>query len=111
MKFSIILPTYNVSAYVRKAVLSVLEQRDTCGDFELIIVDDESTDGTWKVVKSFSDNPRVKLYRVSHRGLGAVRNFGVSKATGDYIWTGMMNLICDFCPYYDHAFPQSRQTC
>lgn len=85
MKFSIILPTYNVSAYVRKAVLSVLEQRDTCGDFELIIVDDESTDGTWKVVKSFSDDPRVKLYRVSHRGLGAVRNFGVSKATGDYI--------------------------
>ncbi|WP_159080949.1 glycosyltransferase family 2 protein [Weissella cibaria] len=85
MKFSIILPTYNVSAYVKKAILSVLEQQGTYGDFELLIIDDESTDGTWELVKSFSYDNRVKMYRLSHRGLGAARNFGISKAKGNYI--------------------------
>lgn len=85
MRFSIILPTYNVSAYVKKAILSVLEQQGTYGDFELLIIDDESTDGTWELVKSFSYDNRVKMYRLSHRGLGAARNFGISKAKGNYI--------------------------
>ncbi|NFA02561.1 glycosyltransferase family 2 protein [Weissella cibaria] len=85
MRFSIILPTYNVSEFVRDAVFSVLNQVEVQAQFELIIVDDGFTDGTWEIVKNFSEYKNVKVYQIEHQGLGDSRNFGLLKSNGDYI--------------------------
>ncbi|MBR1783972.1 MAG: glycosyltransferase [Bacteroidales bacterium] len=73
--FSIIMPLYNKAPYVRKAVEGVLSQ--TCGDWELWVVDDGSTDGSADDLKAFSD-PRVNLVRQANAGVSAARNRGVA---------------------------------
>lgn len=84
MKFSIIMPTYNCEKYVLEAVKSVLSQTYT--DFELIIVDDGSEDRTYNVcLKLVDEDPRIALYTVEHGGVSAARNFGLSKAHGEYV--------------------------
>ena len=72
---SVIIPTYNRRAMVHEAVASVLAQRDA--DFELIVVDDGSTDGT---CESFAHLDRVTLTRIENRGPAAARNHGVAMA-------------------------------
>lgn len=84
MKFSIIMPTYNCEKYVGEAVKSVLEQ--TYVDFELIIVDDGSTDGTFAICEQLvKGKDNVHLYAACHGGVSAARNFGLIKASGEYI--------------------------
>jgi glycosyltransferase involved in cell wall biosynthesis len=80
---SIIIPTYNRSRLLARAVKSVLNQ--TYQDFELIIVDDGSTDGTKEVVAGFND---VRIRYVRHeenRGEAAARNTGIKAAKCNYI--------------------------
>lgn len=80
---SVVLPTYNRSAVLPRAVASVLGQ--TFGDLELIVVDDGSTDGTESAVMATGD-PRVRLVRLAHRGgAPAARNVGIALARGRYI--------------------------
>jgi glycosyltransferase involved in cell wall biosynthesis len=80
---SIIIPTYNRSRLLTRAISSVLKQ--TYRDFELVIVDDASTDDTEKVVKSFNDK-RIRYFRHDkNRGEAAARNTGIKVAAGDYI--------------------------
>lgn len=80
---SVILPTYNRAHVVGRAIRSVLEQ--TYEDFELIVVDDGSTDGTEEVVRSF-DDPRIRYIRhAQNRGGAAARNTGIRAARGEYI--------------------------
>ena len=84
MKFSIIMPTYNCEKYIAEAINSVFSQ--TYGDYELIIIDDGSTDNTLSIVKeltSVRDDARVLLS--SHGGVSKARNLGLSYASGDYI--------------------------
>ena len=81
-RFSIIIPLYNKASYIRKAVESVVGQ--TFGDWELIVVDDGSTDGGSEVVKSFSDS-RIRLVQQENAGVSAARNKGVAMATAPYI--------------------------
>ena len=81
-KVSIIMPTYNREKIIKKAIKSVVEQSEK--DIELIIVDDGSTDNTDEVVKNFNDS-RIKYYKRKNHGIGASRNFGLEKATGEYI--------------------------
>ena len=72
MKVSVLMPAYNASLYIKEAIESVLSQTFT--DFELIIVDDCSTDDTWNVIKSFKDK-RIRAYRnKKNLGRGKVRN-------------------------------------
>ena len=80
---SVILPAYNCEKYIAKAIDSVLHQTFT--DFELIIINDGSTDQTEKVVKSFSD-PRI-LYQPNNtnKGLVFTLNKGIDIAKGRYI--------------------------
>ncbi len=81
-KVSVIIPTYNYSHFLREAIQSVLDQ--TFGDFEVIVVDDGSTDDTRQVVSSFTD-PRIKYIYQENRGVSAARNTGISACCGEYI--------------------------
>jgi glycosyltransferase involved in cell wall biosynthesis len=84
MKFSIIMPTYNSEKYVAQAIESVLSQ--TCGDFELIIVDDGSADETYNICQRFAEkDARVTVIAAEHGGVSAARNRGISKIQGDYV--------------------------
>lgn len=82
MKFSVIIPTYNRANFISKTIHSVLEQ--TYPDFEVIIVDDGSTDNTEEVVMSIKDD-RIRYYKKENEERGAARNFGARLAVGDYI--------------------------
>lgn len=81
-KVSVVLPTYNRSERLVKAVDSVLAQ--SYRNFELLIIDDGSTDNTKEVVDNINDD-RIKYYYKENGGFASARNFGLKKVTGDYI--------------------------
>ena len=84
-KISIVVPMYNAARYIDETLKSVLSQ--TYEDWELIIVDDGSTDGSPDIVRGYLD-PRVRLLYVPdalEKGAYAARNLGVSEAKGRYI--------------------------
>lgn len=84
MKFSIVVPVYNVEKYVEKCLISILRQ--TYKNFEVIIVDDGSTDGSYKIIKKVIDNDkRFKVYKKENGGLSDARNYGIKYVTGDYL--------------------------
>lgn len=80
--FSVIMPLYNKAPYVRKAMESVVWQ--TCADWELIVVDDGSTDDSATIVESIRD-PRIRLIRQANAGVGAARNKGVAESSAPHI--------------------------
>ncbi|MBQ8704676.1 MAG: glycosyltransferase family 2 protein [Bacteroidales bacterium] len=80
--YSIIIPLYNKAPYVRKAVESVVGQIFT--DWELIVVDDGSTDGSSDIAASIHDD-RIKLIRQGNAGVGAARNRGVAESVAPYL--------------------------
>jgi len=82
MKFSIIIPTYNRAAFLPKAIKSVLAQ--TYNDWELIIVDDGSTDNTNEVISQYSDCRIMYIYQ-QNAERSAARNNGINHAKGEYI--------------------------
>lgn len=82
MLFSIITPTYNRADKIGIAIQSVLDQ--SCQNFELIIVDDGSTDNTEDVVNSFEDH-RLFYFKKKNEERNIARNYGIKKATGEYI--------------------------
>ncbi len=79
---SVILPVYNGAHCVLRAVQSVLNQHYS--HWELIVVDDGSTDGTWQVLSTISD-ARVRVVSQPNQGVAAARNHAFQLATGDYI--------------------------
>ena len=80
---SIIIPTYNRGYIIKKSIDSVLHQ--TYEDFELIIVDDGSTDGTKQLIDEYEDD-RIKYYSYEHnKGVVYARNYGMKMAKGDCI--------------------------
>jgi len=79
---SVIMPAYNEERYIAESIQSILNQ--TFQDFELIIVDDGSTDRTFEIASSFED-PRVQVYRQQNSGPGPTRNKALSLAQGKYI--------------------------
>lgn len=79
---SVILPAYNASLTIRDTIKSILNQ--SFKDFELIIINDGSTDGTAEVLKNFTDD-RIRLFNFKNRGLPESRNRGIKKAKGKYI--------------------------
>ncbi|WKN44445.1 glycosyltransferase family 2 protein [Tunicatimonas pelagia] len=80
--FSIIIPTYNRANTLPRAIKSVLAQ--TYGNFELIIVDDGSTDDTEAVVKNIEDD-RIRYFKKENEERNIARNFGINHAQGDYV--------------------------
>lgn len=82
MRFSIIIPTYNRAQFLPKAIESCLRQEYS--NFELIVVDDGSTDDTQAVVDRYTD-PRIVYIHTHNVERGAARNLGILKSTGDYV--------------------------
>lgn len=81
---SIIIPFYNASAYLKRCIQSVLIQSHK--DFELILVDDGSTDNSYKICKDFMDiDSRIVLISKVNEGAGKARNAGLKIAKGEYV--------------------------
>lgn len=81
--FSIIIPNYNSSKWIRQCLESISNQ--TYKNWELIIVDDMSEDNSVEIIKTYQD-PRIKLIELDHKEYnGGARNIGVANATNEYI--------------------------
>lgn len=84
-KVSVIMPVYNTEMYVREAIESVLNQ--TLADWELILVNDGSTDGSLNILEHYTNlDSRIVLVNQSNKGLSGARNSGLSIARGDYVY-------------------------
>ena len=82
-KISVIIPCYNLGAYLDEAIDSVLAQ--TCQDFEIIVVDDGSTDPfTVRLMENYN-RPKTSVLRTRNQGLATARNAGITHAKGQYI--------------------------
>lgn len=82
MYISVVIPLYNKEKHISRAVNSVLNQ--TYKNFELIIIDDGSTDGSLAVVEKFDDS-RIKVFTFKNNGVSVARNLGIEKAKYSYI--------------------------
>lgn len=83
-KISIIVPVYNVKQYIRTCIESIIKQ--SWQNWELILVDDGSTDGSGEICQSFlAKDARIVYYRKSNGGVSTARNVGLEISTGDII--------------------------
>ena len=83
-EISIVVPMYNVEKYIETCIVSILNQ--TFENFELIVVDDCSTDRSAEIVRSFND-PRIKIYQqIKNSGESASRDLGLTVSNGKYVY-------------------------
>ena len=82
MQFSVIIPLYNKAHYIRRAIKSVLSQKHN--DFEIIVVDDGSTDEGLSIVKKYR-NSKILVFHQDNMGVSAARNCGIKLARGEFI--------------------------
>jgi glycosyltransferase involved in cell wall biosynthesis len=95
-EISVIIPTYNREAFITHAIESVLAQ--TYKDYEIIVIDDGSTDNTKEQVEAYGD--QVRYIHQENRGPSAARNKGIQNANGKYI---------AFCDSDDRFFPEKLE--
>lgn len=79
---TVVIPTYNHAAFVCEAINSALGQT---APVEVIVVDDESMDRTWDVVRLYEGNPAWSYFRIRHAGPSAARNRGIEEARGEFV--------------------------
>ena len=82
---SFIIPVYNAEKTIERTINSILKQTDSELEYEIIIVDDGSIDNTSEIVRKFTSNSKIKYYFKENTGVADARNYGVEKATGEYI--------------------------
>lgn len=80
--FSIIIPLYNKEKHIHSTIQSILNQ--TFGEFEIIVVDDGSTDNSYQLVEEMKD-PRIRSFRQKNKGVSAARNLGIKNANYEWI--------------------------
>ena len=83
-KVSVVIPAYNCGRLIGQTISSILAQ--TYSNFELLIIDDGSTDNTRAVIQSFNDERVKYFYQENHGGPSRARNKGIEESTGDYIF-------------------------
>lgn len=84
MLFSIIIPMYNAENFIEHCLNSILNQ--TYQQFEILVVDDGSSDLSLRKVKNMSElDDRLKVFQILHSGPGAARNIGLAEANGEYV--------------------------
>lgn len=81
-RVSVVLPAYNEERHIRRSVCSILTQ--TFSNFELILLDDGSSDRTWEIMQEFSD-PRIRKEKLGRMGFTKALNHGLRIARGEYI--------------------------
>ena len=133
MKLSIIVPVYNVLPYIRQCLNSLLGQ--TVEDYEILLVDDGSTDGTAAVLEEYRARypEKISLRRVDNGGQGRARNFAIEDARGHYLGfidsddtiapdmyeklvaraeeTGVDVVVCDWLARYDDGREEVLPAC
>jgi glycosyltransferase involved in cell wall biosynthesis len=80
--FSVVIPLYNKADYIENTIKSILDQ--TFADFEIIVINDGSTDNSMAKVQGFNDD-RIQLYNEKNQGASIARNLGIEKAKCNYI--------------------------
>jgi glycosyltransferase involved in cell wall biosynthesis len=83
-KISVIVPAYNVESYIESAIDSLLNQ--SVAFYEIIVINDGSTDSTKDVLKKYEKNLMVKIYHTENHGLGMARNRGIKLASGNFLY-------------------------
>lgn len=84
MKISVIVPVYNTEEYLRKCLDSIIMQ--TFKDYEIIIVDDGSQDNSAQIINEYVKKYScIKAFKKENGGLSSARNYGIEKASGDYL--------------------------
>lgn len=87
-QFSILIPVYNADEYIRKCLDSIINQ--SFGDFEVVLLDDGSTDGSNMVMKEYANiDSRFRIYEQDNKGIFSARYFLMQKAKGNYV------IFCD----------------
>lgn len=81
--FSVVIPLYNKEHMIKRTINSVLAQTFT--NFEIVIVDDGSTDGSISIIRDSFDDSRIKIVRQVNQGVSVARNTGVEVSRGEYI--------------------------
>lgn len=100
MKLSIVIPAYNASKYIVRCVESITTQ--DFNDYEIVIVDDGSTDSTYDTALSISNNSlNIRVLRKNNGGVSCARNFGIKNARGKYLM---------FMDADDYLLPNSLKT-
>ncbi|MHB8789321.1 MAG: glycosyltransferase family 2 protein [Desulfobulbaceae bacterium] len=85
MKFSIIIPAYNLAEFLADCLLSI--QKQSFPDFEVLVVDDGSEDGTGRIAQEFADRDnRISVLHKENGGVSSARNLGLVHATGQFVW-------------------------
>lgn len=80
---TVYITSYNYARFLRQSIDSVLSQ--TLQDFELIIIDDGSTDGSWEIIESYAHDPRIIPIKQHNKGLNVTNNIALRAARGRYI--------------------------
>lgn len=84
-KVSIVIPVYNTETYIGEAIESI--RRQTLREFEIIVVDDGSTDRSLSVIQSLSaEDPRIQVHTQANSGVSAARNKGLQYVTGEFLY-------------------------
>lgn len=109
MRFSIVIPVYNMEKFLKKCLDSVFEQ--TFSDYEIVAVNDGSTDSSLKILEDYkTKNSKLKIINQENKGLGGARNTGIRSAEGeflvfldsdDYIVANMLETLDYYLKKYD----------
>ena len=84
LKYSVIIPVYNVEKYIDRCLKSILSQN--YDDLEIIVIDNGSTDRSGSICESYANEyANISVYHIENHGVGPARNFGLSKAKGEFI--------------------------
>lgn len=82
-RISVIVPFYNSERFAARCLDSLLSQ--TYGSYEIVCINDGSTDGTWRVLEGYLSDERVRVFHIENGGQSVARNFGVRQARGSFV--------------------------